>query len=242
MNKHNYISINQIIDKVYRDFPFEKDIDIDSVVSWAGEALELIGAPGLFRDFITDGEDLPVVKIKNNRGKLPCSIIHLQSVFRKYGDTLIPMITSTDVAFQSDIQKRQSGQASYKLTNGYIHTSFKEGEVVIKGTTIMTDDDGLPMIPDNVKVIQAITSYIQERIGFKLLMLGKIDGGRYGLLQQERSWYMGAADTAIRMPNYDEFESWKNIFHKMILDQYQHNTRFISSNNQERIRRTNERG
>jgi hypothetical protein len=241
MNKHGYISIKQILDKIYREFPFERDIDFDSVVYWTGEALELIGAPALLREFITDGNDLPVIEIKNNRGILPCSIVHLKSAFRKVGNDLIPMISSTDTAFIGKEQQKVGGNNIYKITNGFIHTSFETGEVVLVGTTINTDEEGLPLIPDNVKVINMVTSYIMERIGFKLLMLGKIDGGRYSLLQQERAWYAGAADSAMRLPNYDEYESWMNNVHRLLLDNYQHSNRFISSNTKEQIKRSDER-
>lgn len=239
----NFIPVDRVIEKVYRDFPFDSDIDIDSLIEWTGEALELIGIPMAFKEFITDGnKDLnnpESISISNHRGMLPCVIIYLESAFKKEGENLIPMITSTSSTFFSGKNPGNNKQLSnttptYKLNNNHIFTSFEEGEVVIEGTTILTDERGFPMIPDNIKFVNAVSSYIQERIGFKLLMLDKITPGKYSLLQQERYWYMGAANITGKIPNLDEMESWKNILHRAIPLKAIHQSGFNYINNQER--------
>lgn len=49
------------------------------------------------------------------------------------------------------------------MNNGKFHFNFDEGTVYIKYQTILLDDDGLPMIPDEVKIEQAIEDYIVYR-------------------------------------------------------------------------------
>ena len=41
-----YVSINNIISKVYRDMDMAEQLNISDAIEWCGEALELIGSPG----------------------------------------------------------------------------------------------------------------------------------------------------------------------------------------------------
>jgi len=115
---------------------------------------------------------------------------------------------------------------TYTLNDCYIFTNFKEGTVQLDYKAFPTDTEGLPLIPDNVKYIQAVKAYIASKIGQKLWMQNKIDGGKFNHLQSECAWYIGAATTAGLMPNVDEMESWKNQYVRLIPNLEQHNSSF----------------
>jgi hypothetical protein len=257
-----YISLTSIINSVYRDYGFNVDIDIADAYEWAGEALELIGSPSLLVDKITDGnKDLchpDPIEIKKGRGELPCDLVYVMSVREYYSKQ--PMIGSTDVFKSVDYGKIGDGKRryisefdgsdvinsnlitnspvpsklEYKLNNNHIFTNFDSGLVEISYKGFLIDEDGSPMIPDNVKVRNAIKSYIAERIAFKMVIQGKMDAGRYNLISQERAWYIGAATTAANMPSVDQLESWKRAFLRLIPNINRHNSSFKNLNNQER--------
>jgi hypothetical protein len=194
------------------------------------------------------------IVIKDYKGSLPCDIIQINQV-REF-NTKIEMRYTTDtfqkglskneanipdqsltsfgtINFSSPLIKQQQmvkdsclTDLSYMITDQHIFCNFEEGEVEMAYTAFPTDKNGYPLIPDNVKYIQAVKSYLAERIGFKMFIQGKLNGQVYGKLEQERAWYIGAATTAGLQPSIDEMESWKNQMVRLIPSINQHGNSF----------------
>ena len=74
---YKYVSVNEIIEGVYRDSGIQEELDIWDVIEWAGEALELIGAGVSYVDLI--GE----VCVENHKVKLPCNFHSLEQISYK---------------------------------------------------------------------------------------------------------------------------------------------------------------
>ena len=93
-----HVKLETILEKVYRDYGFETDLDWNDAIEWAAEALDLIGAPRVYSPFVTDGNDLkghpdPIL-INDHRGNLPCNlhqIVQVREFCSKY-----PMTYATD--------------------------------------------------------------------------------------------------------------------------------------------------
>lgn len=88
-----HISIDRIMEGVYRDYGWTHEVDWIDVLEWAGEVMDLIAAPKQYVQKITDGNDdlyhPCAITIKNYRGSLPCDLIEIQQV-REF-DNKIPM-------------------------------------------------------------------------------------------------------------------------------------------------------
>jgi len=67
-----YVSLESIVERVYRDTGFEIDIDWIDVAEWIGSVIDLINAPMQYIERITDDVDKPYIEIVNGRGELPC--------------------------------------------------------------------------------------------------------------------------------------------------------------------------
>lgn len=215
-----YISIERIIEKVYRDNGFPVKLDWGDMIEWAGEAIDLIGVPMAFLDKVT-GQDAqnPTIKIVSYKGLLPCDL-HLIIQTREYCSKT-PMRYTTD-SFHTTYHVGRSldfttnSDYTYHVNNNYIFTSFETGEVEMSYKAFPTDEKGFPKIPDNIKFIQAVATYIAERIAYRMFIRNEIDRQRYELVQSERLYYMGAAKTAGIMPSIDQMESLKNSFMRAI--------------------------
>jgi hypothetical protein len=99
-----YVSVETIIEKVYRDYGFEEDFDWNDAIEWVADALDFIGAPRAYVPKVTDGSTTlgnpnPIV-IKNHRGDLPCDL-HVIVQTREYCSK-IPMLHNTD-SFQAGL-------------------------------------------------------------------------------------------------------------------------------------------
>jgi len=194
------------------------------------------------------------IQIKKYRGELPCGLVQITQV--RENKTKIPMRYSQDnfhrglekfeanlpeqdlswfgnISFnspfiaKSNLLKDNCGtELSYNLSDCYIFTNFEEGEVEMSYKSLTVDEDGYPMVPDNIKYTQAVKAYVAEKIGQKLWLQNKLTADKFNFLQRERDWYIGAATSAGLMPSTDEMESWKNQFLRLIPILDSHRTSF----------------
>lgn len=239
-----YTSVHEIIAKVYRDMGMQDQLNIADAIEWAGEAIELIGAPFHLSEKI---EHLSIVDYKAN---LPCDLHYVQSMkacpgelstdvcFKPSTGHYIPMRYSTDLYhhWYCDSEyfcEDNCSDLTYKLNDDYVHTSFSEGYVLISYLGIPIDEEGYPKIPDDIKFKEAVAGHIKWRLGFIRWMTGKIPGGVYQKLEQDRDWYIGAAQTRAQMPSMDMMESIKNNWLRLIPKINQHSDGFKSSGQRE---------
>jgi hypothetical protein len=73
--KFQYVSLDRIIAKLYRDLGLEEISETD-IVEWAGEALEGIGAINLYEEVVTFAE------VKNHKLDIPCGLYSIIQMAR----------------------------------------------------------------------------------------------------------------------------------------------------------------
>ena len=231
-----HVDVSFIIERIYRDYGFDLEIKFDEVIEWVWDVISLIGAPQSFIDKVTDGStNMPEpIAIANYRGTLPCDV-HAVKLARDY-DTKMPMYCkSSSYLKDTDQIYIQESQYTYTLNDSYIFTSFEEGEVELHYEAFPTNNLGMPLIPDDIKFVMATQAYIAERIGFRLWMQEKLAGQRYNKLEQERHWYIGAAQSRANVPSLDEMEAIKNRYLRLRIHPDMHDTSFIYSAEKERL-------
>ena len=231
-----HVDVSHIIERIYRDYGFDLEIKYDEVVEWIWDVIALIGAPQSFTDKVTDGSTgmpQPIV-VANYRGNLPVDL-HKVHLARDY-DTKMPMILkgSTYLRDSEQIYIKES-QYTYTLNDNYIFTSFEEGNVELHYEAFPTNNLGMPLVPDDIKFVMATQSYIAERIGFKLWLQDHLSQRKYEKLEQERLYYIGAAQTRAATPSIDEMEGIKNRFLRLRVNPDLHDTSFIYSMEKERL-------
>lgn len=232
-----HVDVSHIIERVYRDYGFDLEIKYDEVIEWIWDVISLIGAPTVFVDKVTDGTSLnmpqPIV-IENYRGDLPVDL-HSVHLARDY-DTKMPMILKSSTYLRDTEQVYvQESQYTYTLNESYIFTSFESGEVELHYKAFPTNNLGMPLIPDDIKFVMATQAYIAERIGFRLWMQDHLAQQKYNKLEQERMWYIGAAQTRAAIPSIDEMEGMKNRYLRLRIHPDLHDTSFIYSAEKERL-------
>lgn len=103
-----------------------------------------------------------------------------------------------------------NSQDEYTINGDSITFSFKDGQIALAYYSMPLDPEtGYPMIPDNVSVIQAITSYITYKYMQRLWYLGR-EGytDKYQQAQQDYNWYISQAKNALFGPyGIDDFQN-----------------------------------
>ena len=122
---------------------------------------------------------------------------------------------------------------TYILNDDYIFTSFDSGYVNISYKGILLDDNGWPMIPDDIKFKSAVAYHIMMKLTFIKFIAGTISENVYNKIAQDRDWYIAAAQTRGHMPSIDQLEGIKNNIIRLIPKINQHADSFKSANMQE---------
>lgn len=115
---------------------------------------------------------------------------------------------------------------TYKLNNNYIFTGFKTGCVELVYIAIPTDENGLPMVPDDVRYIDAIGAYIAYMIYRKQFLTGKTSRDILEMAEQDWYWKVGNARCHAEYPNVDKMESIKNMWVRTIPNFNAHSSSF----------------
>lgn len=230
-----YKSLRFVVEKVFRDSGYVDEVDIEDVIEWAGECLELIGVP---ESYVAKQE---LITIKDGRGLLPCDLLTLRQVrfVNEDKNKSLPMVYNTSNFHKylshecSRVKEKNCGERTYTLSDNCIFTGFDEGYVEIAYEAFPTDENGWPKIPDNIKFVKAIEYYIREKIDYLLWRAGKLPQAVYMKTEQEQVWYLAAAQSAGVMPNADRMENIKNNWLRLIPKINQHSDYFASFGNEE---------
>lgn len=226
-----YVSIEPIIAKVYRDMGMSEDLNLMDAIEWAGEAMEFIGAT------VYLNEKVKALIVKNYKVKQPCDLHYVNTIAGKE-ETVVEDLCSTDSTYYTPMRYTTDsfhhwrcsnsqdhlcqGDLTYAINDDYIFPNFEEGRLLVSYMALPIDDRGYPKIPDDVKFKEAVASHIKWRLGFIKWMSGKLPGAVYQKLEQDRDWYIGAAQTRDKMPSVDMAESLKNNWLRLIPKINQH--------------------
>ncbi len=144
-----YISLKQIVEKLYRDFESNESYDIDDLAEWAGEALRKINVN---QQYLYQAAEL---SIENHKAYLPCNYHHVEQVYYegfplKYNLSTYPptqgLLNNTNkVLYEKPVSQGISGAdliISDLTALGY--EVSKELENLLKGTFSMLKTSIVP--------------------------------------------------------------------------------------------------
>lgn len=128
----------------------------------------------------------------------------------------------------------------YTTKPGYIMTNAPKGFVKISYYAIPTDDDSMPLIPNNENVKEALTWYIILKLLYPKKLRGVIKENDYTEMKNNWHYYKRLAYGDSLMPsNADEMESIKNTWLKLYPEQNDHDL-FFSTTGEEQNYYNNE--
>lgn len=242
---YKYVSIYNVVEKLYRDYSHKMELDILDVVEWAAEALDLIGAYAQLKRIPNE-----TITIANYKAKLPCELVTLDGV--KYNG--VPLVYSVGVyGPENKVQgtevtntlnrttvddqnfpmlgnKTRSAALpySYIVQDGYIHTNLQSGEMVLSYTGIEVDSNGFPLVPDDAAYTSAITAYVQMMLDRKEWRAQRAPEAFYR--DSERAWRKFSTSARARgiMPSVDKMETMRRMWTRILPNVKMHNSGFSS--------------
>jgi hypothetical protein len=216
MNSINfqYIPIATIANRIMKH-PLLRDMNFSDIVSHAVDVLDLVRVPGQKVEAICYK---PIVEFK---AQIPVDNKNILSIDYVKNNKQIPMVMGSDGLHNhlASLPKGRNNNTvyTYTINDGMINTNQKDGQVLIKYEKFKTDEDGLPMIPDEVSLVKAIENYIKVQVFTILVDLGKLPGSSLHRAEQEYAWYIGKAQTTFQgFINEDDTESFLRGMKRMM--------------------------
>jgi len=224
-------SIKTVLAGLYRDLGYNTEINELDLIEWCSEALMLIGT---YSQLI---EEVKCLDICNHQALLPLNFYKLIDISHKGK----PMHWGTNTLAHSYgcegcKIKQCCTEHEFFISDYHIKTQFKEGAVCLNYLAVPTDDEGFPLIPDDVyfdKALKSYCTYMLDRIEFRKMKLPEV-----AYRDSEKDWlfYCSSAKGAANMPNAAQMENLKNIWVRLIPQQNQYNHHFKGLSKQEHRR------
>ena len=230
MLNNNFISCKAIIAKLYRDLKLKEEEAYMDFIEHISEALEFIH---VYPQYDTKSA---CVKIKNYKGELPCDYIGIIAIDHggyslRYTDNLFGPRAMGRPSYPSDtpysINRKKIENAvfvnpdsinyypnrdSVQIKNGYINTSFKEDSINISYIALVLDEEGFPMIPDNVSFKEALYWYCTYKWLYPKTLQGEINAQFYNDAYSKWQYYCNQAGAEAMMPDLATLENIKRAF------------------------------
>ncbi len=211
---NKFSSSKQVISQAYRMLNLQQEERWQDMIEWIGEGMDFIGAYYQY-------EEKPAkLQIKNFQAPLPCDFVdllqinylsepmtHSASTLRSYYD----QDNSIDI---SSVGRRDNNfLATYNIVEPWIKTNIKEGEIVLAYTAMKLDEDGFPLIPDNISYKSALTWYIVY-----MMLLGGYNHPKLRWQDAEDRWhhYCGQARGKMNMPDLGQMETIRKTLIRLI--------------------------
>ena len=202
------VSSKSVIAKVYRDLQLKENDRWIDMIEWIGEALNHIGAYSQL-----EKKELAGVSVSNYRAILPCDLYNIIQI-SKSGKPLQYLSGSFDATFHCKSSSNLHSQSKYGYTiNGnYINTNFTDDTIDLAYTAFQTDDDGFPMVPDEISYKEAMVRYIVMKLKYPDYINNRegMTEGKYNKIEEDWHFYCKQAAGKAMMPSLDQMESIKN--------------------------------
>ena len=240
MLNNKYTSIERVLENVIRDTGFTEEIDLVECIEWAYRAMELIGAPQIYVEKVTDGQyalnHLQPIPVNDYKAELPCDMHQIIQI-RDYCSKNSMREGTNNFIYSNNLQEVSgSTDNQYRINDGWIFTNFKEGVLEIAYYAFPTDDKGYPAIPDDERYLKAVEAYITHKISTRLWIQDKMSKDKQSYFENEWLFYVRSAKTRAQMPTIDGMESLKNQLHRLIEHPNRHRHQFEQLGDAEQIR------
>ena len=187
-----------------------QDVNLEQAIQYVLQFIGIFGVPQMFKD-----EEAEVC-IQDYRGLLPCNLIEINQVKKVSDNIPLRQMTAT---FNpgGTIYNEHKHEYSFKTQGRVIFTSFKDGDIKISYKSIPVDEEGLPMLLDNEKYLNALELFIKSKVFTVLFECSKISSQVLQHTEQEYSWAAGQLHSEFKMPSISQMESITRMMNQMIV-------------------------
>ena len=242
------ISLKTILWEVMQN-PWTKDLGYEDAAEYALTGIKLIGATLGYQNKVTN----PKLKVINYKTTMPAALVLTRgarafSAMNQNDTEGIPMSYATDIFHKTLGCYEDSSsttiadfgfEVTYMVQSNIMTTSFKDGYVEVAYQALPTDEDGFPLVPDNMDFREALRYYIIYRHLENLWSIGKVTDKVFNYIDTKKCFYMGAAQADMQLSGMDHVGAVMNSINRLIVNTNAQQNYFKFMGKQERIRKYN---
>ena len=229
----NFISIKSVADRLMMN-PLLKEINFEFIIDKTVECLRLVNMSPIYIDKLEN------IEIKNYSGNIPSDLMYVEQVYYNINGDLIPMQKGSDIVHQHYDKLKKGMSNDYKFTYSIgvskIKTNIEQCSVSIAYKAMAVDEECYPIIPDNMKLIRCIESYIKYKWFDILNDMDKISDRKLNKAETEYCFNVAQAQNDLIMPDFTEMEEFVNNVRQILPNNRQFNERMKYLGNVEHIR------
>jgi len=117
---------------------------------------------------------------------------------------------------------------SFTINNNFMTFNVKEGKVCMAYWAFPLDDEGFPLIPDDIKYKRAVSSYLQYRMDYIMWRQDLLTDKVYVKSEQDWMWNVASASSHLKTPDLNQMEAMRRQFTKMIVRNQDFRTGFAN--------------
>lgn len=218
----HFISVKSIADRLMMN-PVMKDLNFEFIIDKTVECLRLVNMAPIYIS------KMEKITIKQFKGALPADLIYIEQVYYNNSGALTPLNKGTDIIHdhydRTAKSETNNNSITYSVSMSKINTNMENGELAIAYRAIATDEECFPMIPDNVKLIRCIESYIKYRWFDILNDMDKISDRKLNKAEVDYCFNVAQAQSDLVMPDLAEMEEFTNSIRQILPNTNQFNER-----------------
>jgi hypothetical protein len=224
---YKHVSSKHAIRKVFRIFKLSASSDwVNDAVEWIGDAIQLIGTSAPLVPKIYDAQ------IINHRAMYPDDFFSMNAV--EYNGRPLPYSNDLTIfsgqANTAKMNMRAGSEGFAYISNGII-THLESGVVRFHYEAFPIDDEGFPLIPDQIDYMEAVQWFLMRCIILSGTPHPSID---FKMADQLWVRYCTKAQNA-GFPDVPKMEAFKDNFIRLIPRINLHEDFFMGQNQREGI-------
>lgn len=241
----NYTSSKEVVNNFFRNTAYNDLYNYADGAYWIYEAMELIGFPLQYIPKVIGVNGDESYNLTDYRIELPADFHRLiaisvdgvlaipsQSLFHHlldgsccgFNDESLPQDNFYD-NFGNIFSPQAlplntrvaSNSPSFSINNNYITFDVKEGKICMAYNAFPLDEEGFPLVPDDVKYKRACSSYLQMKIDYILWRQDIIADKVYMKSEEDWKWNVASASSHLKMPDVNQMEGLRRQLTKMIV-------------------------
>lgn len=196
-----FTNIRVVADRLMRH-PLLQSLQFESIIQYTLDFLNIVNFNELYIDQQTK------VEVKDYKATLPSTMVRIDQVRTTNGLYLKPMHST----FNGDLEN-----PAYKIQGNVLYTNIKECDLEIAYKSMPIDDDGYPLVLDNIYFLSALEAFIKKEVFGMYFDQSKINLNVLQMAQQDYAFRVAQLHSKIALPSVDEMQAISNMWNKMHL-------------------------
>jgi hypothetical protein len=170
-------------------------------------------------------------------------IVVLENIYLSDETGLQPLAYSTTnfpkaLHCEGCVNELAKHKESYFIDGGTVKTSFVSGKLCLSYKAFPIDEDGFPMVPDDISFKEALFWYCYKKLLLGGMITHTVNGINYQFADQKWQYYCTQARNAAVFPDIDRYESFLNQWVRMIPNMNRWSTGFENLGTREQLTRS----